>query len=181
MIAGVPREVEVGPYNHFEETAMLFWQTDAACVRSLKTFRIMPWPYKALDLGVIFAPTLVTMIAYMDRGDGPLDVIWGVAAVLYWLIYAVITLALVRGYFAELKGVPPSLPGPDPGLHRQRATLILLIVMIVIFGTAGIVFHMSHPIPLRGHNWSSQLILPTMFIQHVSAYARGRFWDLSFE
>lgn len=160
---------------------MLFWQTEPACVRSLKTFRIMPWPYKVLDLCMIFAPTLVTVIAYMNRGDGPLDVIWGALAVLYWLVYAAITLALVRGYFAEHKGVPPSLPGPDPGLHRQRATLILLFVVIVIFGTTGIVFHMSHPIPLRGHNWSSQLIFPIMFFLHVSAYARNRFWDLSFE
>ena len=160
---------------------MVFWQSDPACVRFLMTFRIMPWRYKLLDLSMILSPTLVTLIAYAGVGDNLRGYFWGVMAGIYWLIYSMYLLSFARGYAAERKGVAPSLPGKEPSLSQQRELLVFLIVIIFVFGTAFTGLYLSHPRPLKGHDWSPELVLPIAFFQQVSVFARNRFWNVSLE
>jgi hypothetical protein len=159
----------------------MHWLTDAACVRFLKTFRIMPWPYKVLDLSFFLAPTLWTLAAYLHVGAGW----WGyslvVLVVLYWLFAFAFIFMFVRGYSAERRGVEPSPPSEEPNLGQQRGQLIFLSVFILIGGSAFLGIHMYHPIPLKGHDWTAEVALPSLFFQQVSTYARNRFWNASFE
>jgi phosphate/sulfate permease len=160
---------------------MVFWQSDAACVRFLMTFRIMPRWYKLLDLSIILSPILTTFIAYTSVRDGILGYFWVVLAGLYWLIYSMYALAFARGYSARRKGIAPSLPGKEPNLSQQRGFLIVLIVIIVVFGAAFTGLYISYPRPLKGHDWSPELVLPILFFQQVSAFARNRFWNVVLE
>ena len=160
---------------------MEIWQSDAACVRALKTFRMMPWLYKVLDLSMVLCPLLATFMMHPRPEAGWLGHFWEAIVALYWLAYASHLLAFVRGHFAERKGVAPSPPGSEPNLGQQRAGLILLIVLLVIVGAANIDLWMSFPAPRTNLDLSSMTLFSVLFIQQASTFAPSRFWNVSFE
>jgi hypothetical protein len=160
---------------------MEIWQSDAACVRALKTFRMMPWPYKVAELSLVLSPIFVTALANQRSEHLFVGYMWRVAVCLCWLAYANYLLAFVRGYFAERNGIPPSPPGKDPKLGEQRNSLITIIVLLVIFGAANLGLWISFPRPRFSMDWSPEVVFLMLFFQQVSTLAHDRFWSVSFE
>ena len=160
---------------------MEIWQSDAACVRALKTFRAMPWPYKALDVSMILSPILVTLIAYLGLDDEPLEYFWEAIAVLYWLVYARYVLAFVRGYYAERKGIVAAAPETEPEFGQGRGTMITFVIVTVVWEGFSILVWMHAPHSIKRRD-SSSIALPLVFLfQQASRYARNRFWNISFQ
>jgi len=153
-----------------------FWKQDAACVRSFRTFMAMQWQYKAVDIGSILAPLLLTLNAYLSPPEGLLSIqLW--FAWLGWLLYALDVSTYVRGYLANLRGIQPEPPGKEPNLGREREELIVWMVVCGFWLVSVVSLNVTHGQARGTHDWSLVLVFFAVLVLKLSVYARDRFWN----
>jgi hypothetical protein len=171
----VTLEQECSAVQWAEENALTPWQTDATCVRSLQTLKIMPWHYRALSLSLILAPFAVTVAGCFHTGNNDLSAFWPWLIIFFWLGFGLDLSIYIRGYLAQSRGVSPARPGKRPSLGVEIGYLMLL--MIVVGLMANIALGGLHPFQRGAHDWSLLLIMIALLFQQLSNYARTRFWD----
>jgi len=151
--------------------------SDAYCVRYLRTFQVMPWPYKILDVSFIFVPIVVTWIASANHEWGLAAIIWLCLAIAYWLILLVFVMTFIRGHFARKRGVQPALPGAEPNLDLERRILWWTGIATSASLILGFVLSLFQPIHDKESFWTYNLLLPCFIVQQATTYARRRFWN----
>jgi len=86
---------------------MAIWDSEAACVGYLKIFRAMPKHWKiAEEASYILAPTCMSVVAYLLRGERIFGLVFTILAIVYWLGCTLAASRLVRGRSAERRGIP---------------------------------------------------------------------------
>jgi hypothetical protein len=158
------------------------WNSDAFCVRYLRTFRAMPWPSKLLDISGGLAPLGITWIAYVYRTDGYaglpiLRYCWSFLTILYWLGYVGVMSNYVRGYLAQRRGVRPATPGRKPKLAYLKRYSMIFGAIACMF--ALLIYLMSMRRSIHGTRglWASDVLFLVFFYQNISTYTRNRFWN----
>lgn len=151
---------------------MTLWATDAYCVRYLRVFQLMRWPYKLAALSFVLAPLLLSYAATLSHGST-------IGVGLYWCIVGIMWLVCVlqislyfRGNLASRSGVQPALPGKRPDLRRDRERLVIFIVLVGLYGLVAVIDTKSSAIDLR-----LLLLFSAVFVMQLSTYAHHVFWD----
>lgn len=157
---------------------MAIWATDESCVRDLKTFRVMPWSSKLMDLSFILFPIGLTWIAYLYRTDGQDDArFWSWLAGFCWLVPLKVFVTYIRGHYAERRGVPPAPPG-------RRLNLVFVKWFTIMIGIATVLIVLLQGLVPLHHNvnhsrewWANVFVLVSLFFTNLSMYTRNRYRD----
>jgi len=163
----------------------IFWDSDAECLRYLKTFRAMPWFSKLVTLSFVLFPLGLTWIAYIYRTDGQADNrIWGLyycwLAGFCWLGFLKEISTYVRGHYAERRGVPPTPPGCWPEPTTERTVLVTLCVVVLLIARSTFL-PKHHIIPHPQDRWVIYLLVFSVFFAVLPGYTRKHYRDIELD
>jgi uncharacterized membrane protein len=136
----------------------------------------MKWQYKAVDIGTILAPLLLTLNVYLSPAQGLLSFpLW--FAWLSWILYAFDISTYVRGYLANLQGIQPEPLGKEPDLDRERRDLIGWMVICGFVLISVVPLNLKHGWQRGTHDWSLVFAFFAVLILKLTVYARDSFWN----
>jgi hypothetical protein len=167
-----------------------FFDSDAKCVRYLKTFRAMPLTSKLMDLSFVLSPLTITWMTYLIykyNGTGiyaevpNIWRIWLCLAGLWWLGCFNVISQYLRGYFAQQRGIQPAPPHRKTDLSYTKAYAILWGVLFVALNLLDYVLLRHHTHKPLGWLYTNNLLFLVMFFQSLSMYTRSRFWNVALE
>jgi hypothetical protein len=136
----------------------------------------MKWQYKAVDIGSVLAPLLLTLNVYLSPAQGLLSFrLW--IAWLSWLLYALDVSTYVRGYLANLRGIQPEPLGKEPDLDRERRELIAWMVVCGFLLISVVPLNLTHGLQRGAHDWSLVFVFFAVLVLKLSVYAKDSFWN----
>jgi magnesium-transporting ATPase (P-type) len=136
----------------------------------------MQWQFKAVDIGSIVAPLLLTLNVYLSPKEG----LWSFRlwfAWLSWLVYGLEVSTYVRGYLANLQGIQPEPRGKEPNLDRERQELIVWMVVCGFLLISVVPLNLTHGLRRGTHDWTLVLVFFAVLVLKLSVYARDSFWN----